>query len=125
MILPLSVIDSIPFASSIAGSASSSQCGSSGTTKASRLSATPAVATSSTDSVFGKLSDVDERSDAMIQRGIRRLVERASNRRSDSVEIRTDLVARVRAQIAAGEYDSPAKIEEAASRLVGHLDLLA
>lgn len=40
-------------------------------------------------------------------------------------EVRHDLVARVRAQIAAGEYDSPAKIEAAADRLARHLDLLA
>ncbi len=39
--------------------------------------------------------------------------------------IRTDLVRQIKAQIMAGEYDSPAKIEAAADRLAGALDLLA
>lgn len=61
----------------------------------------------------------------MIHRGARRTADHAPSRRSDSVEIRSDLVARVRAQIEAGEYDSPAKLEEASNRLVRSLDLLA
>lgn len=131
MILPLSSLASSdlllfqnassPVASSIAGSTSSSGGACTGTAKAARLPHTPSADTQGLD----ELRVADQRSDAVIQRGIRRTTERASTRRSDSVEIRGDLVARVRAQIAAGEYDSPAKIEEAANQLAGHLDLLA
>lgn len=42
----------------------------------------------------------------------------------DDRPIRMDLVRQVRAQILAGTYDSPAKMEAAAERLAGTLDLL-
>lgn len=44
---------------------------------------------------------------------------------SDDRPIRHDLVRQVKAQISAGVYDSPAKLEAAADRLAGVLDLLA
>lgn len=43
----------------------------------------------------------------------------------DDRPVRTDLVRQIKAQISAGGYDSPAKIEAAADRLAGALDLLA
>jgi hypothetical protein len=43
----------------------------------------------------------------------------------DDRPVRHDLVRQVKAQISAGIYDSPAKIEAAADRLSGLLDLLA
>lgn len=67
----------------------------------------------------------------VIQRGVRRIsdsVELMRDTRGTAgggAEMRHDLIARVRAQIAAGEYDSSAKIEAAADRLARHLDLLA
>lgn len=71
----------------------------------------------------------DSGSASVIQRG-RRITDsvelgRDGISRSAGSEIRHDLVARVRAQIAAGEYDSPAKMEAAAERLASRLDLLA
>lgn len=71
----------------------------------------------------------DSGSASVIQRG-RRITDsvelgRDGISRSAGNEIRHDLVARVRAQIAAGEYDSPAKMEAAAERLASRLDLLA
>ncbi|MBC7772803.1 MAG: hypothetical protein H7210_09940 [Pyrinomonadaceae bacterium] len=124
MILPLAGIESPSFALSIAGSATAGQGTCSGTVKAAHLPSAQMKNSEADLAGLSQLGGIDERSDAVIQRGIRRIAERASTRRSDSLEIRGDLVARVRAQIAAGEYDSPAKIEEAASRLVGHVDLL-
>lgn len=44
---------------------------------------------------------------------------------SQDPEIRHDLVARVRAEIAAGTYDTPEKLERAADELVRDLDLQA
>lgn len=44
---------------------------------------------------------------------------------SEDRPIRHDLVRQVKAQISAGVYDSPAKLEAASDRLAGILDLLA
>ncbi len=79
------------------------------------------------DSISG--SEGESGSSAVIHR-TRRISDRVELSRdpagrSVGSEVRQDLVARVRAQIAAGEYDSPAKIEAAADRLARHLDLLA
>ncbi|MGE3108253.1 MAG: hypothetical protein AB7G11_14515 [Phycisphaerales bacterium] len=60
----------------------------------------------------------------MIQRA-RRISDSIELSRDAGGEIRRELVARVRAQLAAGEYDSPAKLEVAADRLARHLDVLA
>jgi len=73
----------------------------------------------------GQVSPVESGSEAVINRNTRRIGDSAQLSRSEGGEIRGDLVARVRAQIAAGEYDSPAKIEAAAERLAGCLDLQA
>jgi hypothetical protein len=72
-------------------------------------------------------SKTSERS--MLQRPSRVRTQRNAGDRlpgaGEDRPVRTELVRQIRAQISAGGYDSPAKIEAAADRLAGALDLLA
>jgi anti-sigma28 factor (negative regulator of flagellin synthesis) len=52
----------------------------------------------------------------------RRAEDRYMNSPLDEPEVREDLVARVRAEIAKGTYDTPEKLEEALDRLADRLE---
>lgn len=89
---------------------------------------------SSVESSFGSQRQIDrnlphEQSErGMLQPSGRIRTQRASVDQlsvADDRPVRHDLVRQIKAQILAGEYDSSAKIEAAAERLAGAMDLLA
>lgn len=82
--------------------------------------------TASVQSIRNLPHDTSER--GMVQIPTRVRFHRTNERlpgAGDDRPVRHDLVRQIRAQILSGEYDSAAKVEAAAERLSGALDLLA